>query len=158
MPPRIFTWRPTRTFSRTVIRSKRPRFWNVRTTPASGDRRRSLPRELMTVQENGAARGAIDAGQHVDQRALAGTVRPDDGEDLALPDIEGDVGEGRHAAEPKADRVHLEQLGGHQDTSPIRPGADDGCSETPRYAPRTASSLRRARAGPSLTRRPRSNT
>ena len=38
--------------------------------------------------------GPVDAGQDLQQRALAGAVLADDPEELALVDVEGDVVEG----------------------------------------------------------------
>ena len=53
--------------------------------------------------------GHEHAGDHVEQRGLAGAVRPDDGEDLALGDREAHIVDREQAAEALADALHLEQ-------------------------------------------------
>ena len=42
--------------------------------------------------------GALDAGEGVDQRRLAGTVRPDDAEQLARSQVDRDAGQRRGCA------------------------------------------------------------
>ncbi len=66
-------------------------------------------RERLALEHEFAAVRRIDAGQHVEQRRLAGAVRPDQAVDLALTDVERHVGERLHAAEPLADAARDEQ-------------------------------------------------
>jgi hypothetical protein len=51
----------------------------------------------------------------VEDRRLAGAVRPDDGEDLALVHLEGDAVDGLDAAEVDREPVGLEE--GHRSRS-----------------------------------------
>ncbi|ACM30700.1 hypothetical protein Arad_9712 [Rhizobium rhizogenes K84] len=55
--------------------------------------------------------GAIDAADDVDQRALAGAVRPDDRTDLAGLDRQIDVNESHNTAKRQADAVQCEAAG-----------------------------------------------
>jgi hypothetical protein len=65
-----------------------------------------------TVQADAARRRPLEAPDDLQQRALAGPVGTDDGDDLAVVDPEGDACNGREAAEALGDRVNLEeQLG-----------------------------------------------
>src|SRR5258708_33239159 len=59
------------------------------------------PRVIDLVAENrdGAAGWAKYAGDQVESRALAGAVRPDQRDDFAGLDVEGDVVDRDHAAE-----------------------------------------------------------
>ena len=49
---------------------------------------RSVPTEITAVELHGAGGRGIDAGDTVKRRRLAGTVRPDQGDDLAAVDLE----------------------------------------------------------------------
>ena len=51
----------------------------------------------------------VEAVDDVEHRGLAGAVRADDGADLALADIERDVGDRLHAAERERDVLDREQ-------------------------------------------------
>ena len=51
----------------------------------------------------------IEAVDDVEHRGLAGAVRPDDGADLALADVEGNVAHRLHAAERQRDVLHRQQ-------------------------------------------------
>src|SRR5581483_8383033 len=56
-----------------------------------------------------AALRLVEAVDDVEHRRLARTVRADDGADLALANVEGDVGDGFDAAEGQRDILHREQ-------------------------------------------------
>ena len=53
------------------------------------------------------------AGELADQRGLAGAVRPDDGMDFAVADVERDMVGGNDAAEPAHQIVDAEQRISH---------------------------------------------
>ena len=54
--------------------------------------------DVAAVEEDAACVERLEAGDQIEQRGLAGAVRPDDADDLALVHIEGDVGVGGEAA------------------------------------------------------------
>ena len=65
-----------------------------------------------TVEPNAAARRPLQPDDDLQQRALAGPVRTDDGDDVAVVDPERHAVDGRETAEPLRDPVDLEeQLG-----------------------------------------------
>ncbi|ADI10120.1 hypothetical protein SBI_07000 [Streptomyces bingchenggensis BCW-1] len=64
------------------------------------------------VDEDAAAVGAVGAGEHLDQRALARTVLAQQDVHLAAAQIEVDAVERDHAGEGLADALHAQQLGG----------------------------------------------
>src|SRR6187455_186834 len=49
---------------------------------ARGQQMRRQARDVVVAQRDASTRGRIDAGHDIEQRGLAGAVRPDDGEDL----------------------------------------------------------------------------
>jgi hypothetical protein len=51
----------------------------------------------------------IEAVDHVQERALAGAVRTDDGADLVRLDVEADVAQGTDAAEGETDVLDFQQ-------------------------------------------------
>ena len=51
-----------------------------------------------------------EAGEHADRRRLAGTVRAEQAEDLAVPDREGQVVHRLDRAEALAEALHLDHL------------------------------------------------
>jgi hypothetical protein len=51
---------------------------------------------------------AVDAADQVEHRGLAGAVGADQGEHLALPDIEAHVVDGQHAAEARTLRLRAD--------------------------------------------------
>src|SRR5437588_850942 len=81
-------------------------------------RNRSRLEQLLALEPNGSVGGRVDPGDHVEERRLARSVRPDEAEDLALPDDEIDVVERAETPE------HLRDPGGLQD------GAHRACSWT----------------------------
>src|SRR5919204_2769701 len=64
-----------------------------------------LARDVMAVEMHMARRGRMHAGDQVDQRGLAGAVRPNEADDLALVDVEADVVDGLEPAEPARDAI-----------------------------------------------------
>ena len=78
----------------------------LRALPGSGEpalrpRVRRQPREIVPVELD-AARGTDERGDRVDERRLAGAVRPDQPDQLALLDDDVDLVDGAYASE--ADR------------------------------------------------------
>src|SRR5207342_2907334 len=63
--------------------------------------------------------GRIEAGDDVEQRALARSVRPDHAEDLARIDMHVEPSERRESAELLADPLDLQERLGHPLPSPI---------------------------------------
>src|SRR3990167_5977130 len=64
--------------------------------------------EGLATEGDGALRGCVHAVDAVEHRALAGTVGADDGADFMLFHIEGDVGQGLHAAKAQADVLDVQ--------------------------------------------------
>jgi hypothetical protein len=54
-------------------------------------------------------RRALEPDDDLQQRALAGPVRTDDGDDVAVVDLERDAVDGREAAEALRDRINLQE-------------------------------------------------
>src|SRR5436190_11589194 len=50
-------------------------------------------RHVAILEQHAAVRRTIEAAEDVDERRLAGPVRPDQADDLALPQLERDVAE-----------------------------------------------------------------
>jgi hypothetical protein len=61
-----------------------------------------------TVQPDSAVCRPLQTDDDLQERALAGPVGTDDGDDLAVVDPEGDAVDGREATEAFCDRVDLE--------------------------------------------------
>ena len=92
----------------------------------------------VALEDEAAAGRLVDAADEVEDRALAGAVGADDGEDLALLHVEGDAVHGADAAERDRDVPRLEQR-------PPRPLARAGDDRAPigfDHAHRTRSVLR----------------
>ena len=100
---------PTMTFSVTVRSGKGFSFWNVRATPQAGDAVGAQAGDVVAVEEDAAGVERLEAGDQVEQRGLAGAVRADDAEDLALVHVEGDVGVGGKAAVALGHALDVEQ-------------------------------------------------
>ncbi len=86
---------PASTFSSAVRPAKGSTFWKVRTSPR---RLRSCGfqrADVLAVQMHAAAVDLLEAGEHIDQRRLAGAVRPDQAEDLAAVEPQADAGRSR---------------------------------------------------------------
>ena len=61
----------------------------------------------------------VDAGQHIHQRGLAAAVLPQQGEDFAPPDLQGDIVVGNHLAEPLCDVPQFNGSGMFQTDHPF---------------------------------------
>src|SRR5439155_10887928 len=72
------------------------------------DRLGREPADLPSFEPDAAGRRRVESGEHVEQRRLAGTVRSDHREDMALTDGEAHLRERREGAEGLADEVDLE--------------------------------------------------
>ena len=95
--------------------------------PAPRPRVRRQPREIAPVELD-AARVADEAGDRVDERRLAGAVRPDQADELALLDVDVDVVDGAHAAEADG------QAGGGQDGAHDALAGSDSARSTLRFS------------------------
>jgi hypothetical protein len=56
-------------------------------------------RDVPPVEVDRAGSGPVDPGEEVEQRGLAGPVRADDPEELALGNLEADIGDDGGAAD-----------------------------------------------------------
>ena len=97
------------TFSNTLRPENRRTSWKVRTRPARAISADVQRRDLLAAEHDGAGRRPLEAGEHVDERRLAGAVRADQPEDLALPQLEVDAVERLDAADVHADVSRLEK-------------------------------------------------
>ena len=66
-------------------------------------------RDVASVEDDGAVVRLDDAADRPQERRLAGTVRADDGDDLALADLDRDVGEDRDAVVAHPQLAHGEE-------------------------------------------------
>ena len=71
--------------------------------------RRRRERRLLAVPDEGALVGLVEAGEHLDQRRLAGAVLAEQAVHLAGPDVEVDAVERPDAGELLDDPGHLQQ-------------------------------------------------
>ena len=67
--------------------------------PLAGDEVAGQPLDLLTLVADGAAARAVEAGQAVEDGGLARAVGADDGDHLALVDIQFDPVDGQQAPE-----------------------------------------------------------
>ena len=65
--------------------------------------------EVAALEQHLALVGPVDTGDQVEQRRLARAVRPDHADDLALVDVQVEVGDHVQAAERLRDSLELEQ-------------------------------------------------
>ena len=100
---------PTMTFSVTVRSGNGLSFWNVRATPRLAMRSGRRPVIVAAVEEHAAGVERLEPGDQVEQRGFAGAVGADDADDLALVDVEGDVGVGGEAAVALGHALDVEQ-------------------------------------------------
>ncbi len=102
--------------------------WNVRPIP----RRQTASAEspLMRAPENtiDPVSGVKHAGDHVEERRLAGAVRPDHAADLARRHVEVDPVDGGQAAKMLADALDGEERHGF---SPLMPSRRASHGQTP---------------------------
>ncbi len=113
VPPRAAS-AASRAFSKTVSRGNTLEIWNVRPSPAAA-RRYGASSVTSRPSSVDRPRGRpVQARQEVEQRRLAGAVRPDDAEKLALGHLERDIGDDRRAADVKPEVPSREKrLGAH---------------------------------------------
>ena len=71
------------------------------------ERVRAHPGDVPAVEAHGSRVRREKSRDEVEQRGLAGAVRPDEADDPALADIERDVAAGEHAAEPLGHSAHF---------------------------------------------------
>jgi hypothetical protein len=84
-------------------------FWKVRAMPAAAAWCGLILGAAHALVGDAAFLRMVEAVDAVEHRGLAGAVRADDGADLALADVEGDVGDRLHAAEAQRDVLDREQ-------------------------------------------------
>ena len=96
-------WPPTRTLSSTDMVRNSARFWNVRPMPMSAMRCGGRSRMVRALEQDVARGRRVEAAQAVEQRGLAGAVRPDQAEQMPSGDVERHVVERDDAAETHAD-------------------------------------------------------
>ena len=80
---------PTVTFSLTVSSRRGRTIWWVRAMPRLGDLEGRQAGDVLAPKQYLALLGRVDTVDHVEQGGLAGPVRTDDSEDLALPPPRG---------------------------------------------------------------------
>ena len=120
---------PTRTLSSTVIVLNSSTFWKVRAIP-----RRTIPctgvfSSVSPAKSDVALVRRVQPRDHVERGRLAGAVRADQADDLALRHVERDPVEGDDPAEPASDVPQREQ--GHRPEELIRVGAPNGKKNPP---------------------------
>ena len=98
MPP-IAASAASRTFSCTLSSGKTLDTWNVLPSPSRVRKRDRLLRDVTPAEVDRAGRRAIEPRQEIEERRLAGAVRPDDPEQLALGNLEADIGDDFRAAD-----------------------------------------------------------
>src|SRR6202011_1528881 len=72
------------------------------------------PHDALAGEEDVAAGRLVQSGDEVEQRRLAGAVRADHAHDLALVDVQVELGQDVEAAERHRDSAQVEELLGHQ--------------------------------------------
>ena len=97
---RVTSSAPAMMFSSTVRSSKSSRDWNERRRPLLRPTGRAPAGDVLAVDADLALRGLDEPGDRVDQRGLAGAVRPDEPDDLPGLDLEAHVVDGHGAPEP----------------------------------------------------------
>ena len=90
-------------FSRTVSPRNERLCWKVRAIPARPPPVRAPAGHVPFVQVDGAGGRDVEAREHVDERRLAGPVRPDQADDLVPVQLERDVVQRLHAREGPRD-------------------------------------------------------
>ena len=97
-----------------MLRNRRS-VWNVRAIAEARDLVRLEADDAALVEQDVAVVGLVDAGDQVEERRLAGAVRADHADDLALVDVQVELGDDLEAAERQRDAAQLEQGAvGHQ--------------------------------------------
>ena len=101
---------PSSTFSSTVRPGKRRTDWKVRARPRRASRCGLSPVTSWPFIRTVPAVGFWKPRERVDERRLAGAVRADQAEDLALPQDEVDAVDRVDAPEVNLEAARLEQL------------------------------------------------
>ena len=91
--------------------------WNVRAIPRRVISCGSRPSRLSPAKRMSPRVRRVDAGDEVEERRLAGAVRADHADDLALVDVQVELVDAREPAEALRDALQLEQPLGHQTIS-----------------------------------------
>ena len=71
---------------------------------------RGVATEIAAVELHGTGGRGVDAGDAVERRRLTGTIRADQGDDLATVDLEREAIDRAYAAELHDDVLHLEDI------------------------------------------------
>src|SRR3954469_5108343 len=79
--------------------------------PESGSTVDRQPAEVDALERHPSTVGTNEAEQAVEQRRLAGPVRSDQADSLALTDVEADVAQRRDASKPLGDADGVEEHG-----------------------------------------------
>ena len=108
-PRRIFSVRPVMMLSSALMPLNSAMFWKVRAMPPWAASCGRILHARLALEGDAALLRMIEAVDDVQHRRLAGAVRADDGADLALADVEGDVAQRLHAAERQRDVLDREQ-------------------------------------------------
>src|SRR5437588_834816 len=121
---------------------------------------RRVPGDVLVAVANGSPVGLVDPGDAVEERGLAGAVRPDEPDDLPLADVEVDTFQGLEAAEPDGDVPGFEDLRHgavplrlRKLNSVLRRGASRGASGSSPSLPSPAATVASSEAGSSATDR-----
>ena len=109
MSDEVRAWQPMRTLSSTDRLGNSATFWKVRPMPISAILCGGRVRMLGAFHQDVAGRRLVEPGQAIEQRGLAGAVRSDQAEDLALVHVEGHAVQRDDAAEHDADVANREQ-------------------------------------------------
>src|SRR5262249_30941069 len=136
-----------------VLENREPAKWpgNLEGAPDAqvDDSMRRQPGDLVALETDRAAVGREGPREHVEDRALAGAVGPDEAEDLAGLDVERDVGDGGEAAEALGQPLDGQQESPRAGVVTICSRASAGWAPAPR---RPAASTSTASAPRSLRR------
>ena len=108
-PAFVWPYAAAITFSLTDMFRKSRNVWNVREMPrwqilCGASPTIDCPSSVMSPLVR-----VVDAGDQVEERRLAGAVRPDHRDDLALLDVHVEVGDDLQPAERERDALQLEQ-------------------------------------------------
>src|SRR5262249_12585284 len=74
-----------------------------------GDVGRPETGPVTPLEKDASLVGMVEAAEHVEERRLPRSIRPDDGQDLAWPNVEAHPGERVDGAEANTDAVDLEK-------------------------------------------------
>src|ERR1700730_1079986 len=102
-------WVPTRTLSSTDKLANSATFWKVRPMPISAIRCGGAPQNALAFHQDIAGAWLVEPRETIEEGGLAGAIRPDQAENLALMHVEGDAIERDDAAEHDADVADCKQ-------------------------------------------------